>query len=72
MLDVSSLSEIDLFKHLPDSCLNGGERKRNSGSQSFNFGAVSEKNCAILGVHPQLFQSKFGPIQGRDKWRASS
>jgi hypothetical protein len=43
MLDVSSLPEIDLFKHLPDSCLNGGERKRNSGSQSFNFGAVSKK-----------------------------
>jgi CRP/FNR family transcriptional regulator, cyclic AMP receptor protein len=29
MLDVSSLSEIDLFRHLPDSCLEALERESN-------------------------------------------
>jgi hypothetical protein len=29
MLDVSSLSEIDLFKHLPDSCLEVLEKDSN-------------------------------------------
>ena len=29
MLDVSSLSEIDLFKHLPDSCLEALEKDSN-------------------------------------------
>jgi hypothetical protein len=30
MLDASSLSEIDLFKHLPDSCLEALEKDRNA------------------------------------------
>ncbi len=33
--------------------------------------SVRAKDGAILGV-PAKLQSNFGPVQGRDKWRASS
>ena len=31
-----------------------------------------KKNRATLRGSPQKSQSNFGPVQGRDKWRASS
>jgi len=61
-----------------DECFSYNDELRKNGHlvaevpESWPGNAIhARKDRATLRGSPQLFQSNFGPIKGRDKWRAS-